>query len=229
MGTAAVSERTACIRCGECCLGAAPSLHVQDIRRVTAGPIRKTDIYTIRVGELVRDNIHGELQITPDEFIKVRERPDRRGCTFYDAPGKRCTIYEDRPSQCAAMECWDETGFMRVYGEPKATRKDLIQDHNLLRLMAAHDERCAYERLGRYVREIERAGNRAVQAILEMLKFDHDIRRLAPEKLAVGPEEMDLIFGRPLAETIGMFGLKVTPTPDGTFFLTLKEPVPPDR
>ena len=213
--------RDHCIRCGECCLRASPSLQVSDISHITEGPIRRSDLYTLRAGELVRDNIWGEFKITDQEIIKVRETENNGGCVFYDDEGKRCIIYEQRPVQCAAMKCWDESEFLRVYAEPKANRRDLIQDNNLLRLMAAHEEKCGYARLDLYVREIETSGETALKKILDLLKFDHDIRLLVPERLGIDVDDLDLIFGRPLAETIIMFGLTVVREPDGSFFLTL--------
>jgi len=221
------AKRTQCIRCGECCLGAAPSLQLRDLLRVTKGPIRRSDLYTVRLGELVRDNIQGKLRITEEEIIKVKEKEGRGGCIFYDDRGRCCTIYERRPVQCAAMACWDSTQFIQVYSEPKATRKDIIHDTNLLRLMAAHEETCGYAALDRHVREIEPAGEQAIHRILKILRFDHDIRMLTREKLGVDAGEMDLIFGRPLTETIPMFGLKVIREPDGSFLLTPKDSLHP--
>ncbi|MCF8146480.1 MAG: YkgJ family cysteine cluster protein [Deltaproteobacteria bacterium] len=219
-------HRTECIGCGECCRRSSPSLQVSDIPGIIKGPVKRSDLYTLRRGELVRDNIGGGLKKTENEIIKIREREGIGGCIFYDDPGKRCTIYEYRPTQCAAMKCWDETEFMRVYGEPKADRRDVVQDGNLLRLIKAHEERCEYPRLERDVRDIETMGETAVEKILAILKFDHDIRSLTHTNLGIDPDELDLIFGRPLTQTIAMFGLKVVREPDGSFLLTLSDPLP---
>jgi len=215
------NERTHCIRCGECCLRSSPSLQLTDAPLVNESVIKKSDLYTVRVGELVRDNIRGELQITDKELIKVRENETGGGGIFYDDPEKRCTIYGHRPAQCKALACWDEREFMRVYATPKTGRMEIIHDQNLLRLMDEHEKRCAYTQLERYVKKIEKNGEAAVEKILEILKFDHHIRWLIPEKLGVDSDEIDLILGRPLTETIIMFGLKVIREPDGSFLLTL--------
>lgn len=218
------SDRTECIRCGECCLRSSPSLQVTDISRVINGPIRRSDLYTLRKGELVRDNIRSGLKRTEEELIKVRESKETGACIFYDDSGKQCTLYEHRPIQCAAMKCWDERDFMQVYREPRADRRDLIHDGNLLRLMTFHEERCGYALLERDVRDIETIGEKAVKKILAILKVDHDIRSLTREKLGIDFNDLDLIFGRPLTETISMFGLKVVREPDGSFFLTVSDP-----
>ena len=92
--------------------------------------------------------------------------------------------------------------------------------------MAAHEEKCAYAQLDSHVKQIEKRGEKAVEKILDLLKFDHDIRWMVPEKLGVEADDLDLIFGRPLSVTIAMFGLKVVREPDGSFFLTLLDTPP---
>ncbi len=199
---------------------------MKDLPLVYEGPIERADLYTIRVGELVRNNIRGELKVTDKEIIKVREREKGGGCVFYDDSKKACTIYEQRPIQCVALKCWDEREFMRVYATPNADRKQIIHDQTLLRLIDEHEKRCAYAQLDSCVRLIEQDGERAVKKVLEILKFDNDIRWLIPEKLGVDSDEIDLILGRALTETITMFGLKVVREPDGSFFLTMLDSTP---
>ena len=221
MDQAPANERTHCIRCGECCLNSSPTLQKQDISLTYEGPIKRSDLYTIRVGELVRDNIRDELKVTDTELIKVRDKESGRGCIFYDGAEKACTIYRQRPAQCKALACWDESEFMRVYAEPKAGRKEIIHDQTLLRLIDEHEKKCAYAQLDNCVKKIGSDGEKAVENILQILKFDHDIRLLIPEKLDTDSDEIDLILGRPLTKTIAMFGLKVVREPDGSFFLTV--------
>ena len=86
-------ENGECIRCGECCLSASPTLQRSDIELVIEGIIQTRNLYTIRAGEMVHDNIHGGLHVTRQEMIKVREGPGSRACVFYDDAQKACTIY----------------------------------------------------------------------------------------------------------------------------------------
>ncbi len=95
-----------CIRCGECCLSSSPGLQMADASLVYDGFIEKRNLYTIRTGEVVRDNIHGELKVTDKEIIKIREKENGRGCFYYDERVKGCAIYEYRPVQCRALACW---------------------------------------------------------------------------------------------------------------------------
>jgi len=215
-----------CIRCGECCLSSSPSLQMADASLVYDGFIEKRNLYTIRTGEVVRDNIHGELKVTDKEIIKIREKENGQGCFYYDEVAKSCAIYEHRPIQCRALVCWDETEFMRVYARPKLDRRDVIRDKNLVRLIDEQGRKCSYLEFDRCVRRIEEEGETAVQRLLGLLRFDHDLRALTLQKLHTDPDDMDLIFGRSLKETISAFGLIVRDEPDGSFFLTILDSAP---
>ena len=196
-------------------------MQMDDVSLVKDGFIKKYDLYTIRPGELVRDNINVNLIITDKEIIKIKEKKDGKGCIFYDEKAKACTIYEYRPIQCKALACWDESEFMRVYAKPKVDRRDIIRDKIVLGLMTEHDKRCSYSELDKCVRHIKKEGEEAVGKILEILKFDHHIRTFTSKKIGIGFTEMDFFFGRPLTDTITMFGLQVIREPDGSFFLTV--------
>ncbi len=196
-------------------------MQIADVSLVYDGFIERGNLYTIRLGELVRDNIRGELKVTDKEIIKIKEKEKNRGCIYYDEKAKACTIYEYRPIQCKALACWDESEFMRVYARPKVDRRDIIRDKIVLGLMNEHNKRCSYSELDKCVRKIEQEGEEAVGEILEALRFDHHIRAFTSKKLGIDLSEMDFLFGRPLTQTITMFGLKVIKKSDGSFFLTV--------
>lgn len=121
------------------------------------------------------------------------------------------------------MACWDTAEFMKVYEEAKLVREDVIKDRVLLGLIEAHEKRCSYEELQSHVKAVETEGEKAVEKIIELLRFDFQMRPFLLQKLGLNPDEMDFPFGRPLVDTIVMFGLKVIREPDGTFFLTTAE------
>ncbi|MBW1922617.1 MAG: hypothetical protein JRJ35_04015 [Deltaproteobacteria bacterium] len=109
---------------------------------------------------------------------------------------------------------------MAVFKGPRATRWDLVRDGALLALMREHEARCAYETLASLVAEIPQQGDRAVDRLLEILRFDAHIRPFTAGKLGLDPKQMDFLYGRPLTRTIEVFGLTVRREPDGTFLLT---------
>lgn len=214
------SSRTYCVRCGECCLKASPTLHLADIPLVKEGHIDKADLYTIRTGELVLDNIYNVLRKTPHEMVKLREKKEGGGCIFYDNEAKACTDYAHRPIQCVALACWDVTEFLEVHRRPKAVRKDFIADTVLQELIDRHEEKCNYKRIEAQVKRIESEGHRAIDNLIELLKFDYHLRPFISKKLDLNPHQLDFLLGRPLTETITMFGLKVVKDVDGGFLLT---------
>jgi Fe-S-cluster containining protein len=179
-------------------------------------------LYAIRTGELVTDNVRGEFRVTDKELIKIRER-DTGGCVFYEPEKKACAIYSHRPSQCSAFACRDFRTFAEIYQTPRLTRWDLVQDGVLRGLMERHEERCGYALLEAGVKRIRPEGDAAIREILEILRFDHRLRPFVAEKLRIPPAELALLFGRPLVDTVRMFGLKVTREEDGSFLLTTLE------
>jgi len=215
-------KRTRCIRCGECCLATGPSLQKTDLPLFFNHVLDGALLYTIRKGELVRDNINDKLVFADEEIIKLRNREAGEGCILYENQEKTCTIYGDRPIQCRAFSCWDDEKFKEVFSGPKAVREDMIKDPGLLRLISAHEEVCNYQTISRHVKAIEQQGEIMVQKILKILHYDQDIRRLSRDKLSIDPRELDLLYGRPLTETIHMFGLKVEQGADGSFLLTVE-------
>ena len=223
MTSAEQQHQTHCVRCGECCQASSPTLQREDVHKVTAGVIPWRDLYTLRPGEPVRDNVRGGLKPLDQELIKLRET-DQGACIYYDEEDRACRIYEHRPVQCAAQKCWDDTDFMKVHARPKATRKDLLQDPGLLRLIQAHEKRCSIIELESQIKAIQSQGESAVTHVLGMLKFDHDLREMMPQRLEIASEETDLILGRPLVRIIERFGLKVAKEADGSFLLTVLEP-----
>jgi Fe-S-cluster containining protein len=188
---------------------------------VKEGFIGRANLYTIRCGELVRDNIHDKLETTEKEIIKIKEKQEGKGCVYYDEEAKGCEIYEHRPMQCEALACWDVSKFMQVYEGSKATRREILHDKILLSLVEEHDRKCSYHNLETFAKQIKLQGERPIDKIIELLKFDYYLRPFVSEKMGIDSSEMDFLFGRPLTETITMFGLQVNREPDGSFFLTV--------
>ena len=213
-------KRTRCVRCGECCLAAGPTLQKTDLPLFFNNILDGSLLYTIRRGELVRDNIHNALAFSHQELIKLRDQGTGKGCILYDGAENACTIYDERPSQCRAFACWDDAEFKAIFAGPKAGRKDIIQDKNLLRLISEHEKTCDYKVISAYVQQIQQQGETAVKKVLSILEYDQNIRRLTHEKLGIDLLEMNLLYGRPLTETISMFGLKITQEADGAYLLT---------
>lgn len=221
MGPGSSHPGTHCLRCGACCRTSSPSLHGEDASLLKEGILAWHHLMTIRRGEAVYDNIREKIVPSEEEMVKVREKAgSEKGCLFYEDSTRSCRIYDRRPVQCAALKCWDTRDFMKVFQTLKLTRRDILQDENLLELIRVHESRCSYSRLEGLLKAIPERGKEAVSEILRMLRFDHELRLLTVARLPVRAEEMDFLFGRPLRDTIGAYGLQVTEEGDGGFLLT---------
>ncbi|MDY6989084.1 MAG: YkgJ family cysteine cluster protein [Thermodesulfobacteriota bacterium] len=203
--------RTHCIRCGTCCLKGGPTLHREDAGLCTKGILKTDHLYTLRKGEIVRD-IDDTLKVLEGEIIKIKGQDEGCWtCMFYNEQQKACKIYEDRPIECKALKCWDLRELKEAMASPHLQRRHLINPRNgILRIIGAHEQRCAYETLESALRELKGPDSpKAVEMILDLLRYDQYMRPLLTKKLKVPPRDMDFYFGRPLRTTIKMFGLSV--------------------
>lgn len=199
----------ACRRCGTCCKKGGPSLHTEDQPLVDDGRIPARCLFTIRKGELVRDNVKGVLVPLAQEIIKIKGRADRWTCLFYDRETRRCGIYDHRPLECRTLNCRDTRQIEAVYQTARLTREDLLSGiGGLWELIQDHENRCSYKGLRARVEEGSYTGRlRQEKAILEILRFDAQVRELAVEEGGLDAGMLDFIFGRPLADTIIMFDI----------------------
>ncbi|MEO5358408.1 MAG: YkgJ family cysteine cluster protein [Nitrospirae bacterium YQR-1] len=211
------TPQTQCRRCGDCCTKGSPTLHVMDDVLLIEGTLNYMDIYTIRSGELVYNNVDDEFITLEDELIKIKEKSDSRECIFFINEDNSCRIYEKRPSQCRAFECWNTEKFMSVFAEEKLTRETLLKSNPaLLEIVDAHERKCSYRTLSNLFEEI-RAGKDLVNEVFSILNYDITLRPLLSDKMGVPNDYMNLLLGRPLTETIVMYGYRVE-TQEGGFY-----------
>ena len=199
-----------CKRCGTCCEKGGPSLHQEDRFLVENGSIPATCLYTIRRGEMARDDIRGSLAPLAEEIVKIKGQGGKWTCLFYDRQTRGCRIYEHRPLECRVLNCRDTGPIEKIYNKGRLTRRDLLATvAGLWDLIEEHEQRCSYAQLGAWVREgtLENDVLRQEEAILETLRYDAHVRQLAVEKGRLNAELLAFVFGRPLTETLRMFGI----------------------
>lgn len=175
------------------------------------GRIPARCLFTIRQGELVRDNVKGLLVPLSQEIIKIKGCADRWTCLFHDKTNQGCGIYDYRPLECRALNCRDTRRIEAVYQTARLTRQDLLSGMDgLWQLIQDHEQRCSYMGLREHVGEGSQEGRlKQEKAILEILRFDAQIRELAVEKAGVKADLLDFLFGRPLTDTINMFDIEL--------------------
>ncbi|MGD9309123.1 MAG: YkgJ family cysteine cluster protein [Desulfosarcina sp.] len=205
------NDANQCRRCGVCCEKGGPSLHHEDRHLVDSGRIPARCLFTLRQGELARDNVKGVLAPLSAEIIKIKGQSGSWTCMFYDDETRGCGIYDHRPLECRALNCRDTRRIAKVYAVDRLTRQDLLASiEGLWELIDDHERRCSYVKLAEMVGQGARGGQlKQERAILEIMRFDAHIRQLAVQQGGLDGRMLDFIFGRPLAHTIKMFDIQL--------------------
>ncbi|MGD8649962.1 MAG: YkgJ family cysteine cluster protein [Desulfobacterales bacterium] len=205
------SSITECIRCGTCCEKGGPGFHQADRMLIEKGVIPSRYLYTIREGELARDNVKGCLKPVESDIIKINGKEDTWTCIFFDEVNKGCTIYDDRPLECRALKCWDTRELEQIYATARLTRKDLVSGiKGLWDLIEDHQTRCDYKKIQKLIKELSGVKpTRARQKLLEIIRYDGEIRNLVISRGGLDADMLDFLFGRPLTQTLGNYGVKI--------------------
>ncbi|UCD89078.1 MAG: YkgJ family cysteine cluster protein [Desulfobacterales bacterium] len=217
------AEISECIRCGTCCKKGGPSLHHEDTVLIEKGLILSKYLFTIREGEMSYDNVTGQLIPASSDIIKIKGRKGSLTCVFFNEPESACTIYDKRPLECRILECWDTREIERVYAKTRLTRKHLVSTiAGLWDLIDDHQARCSYEKINRLLKMLG-GDNKddALKEILEMIQYDTQIREMTVQKGGLDPDIVDFLFGRPIKETIGMYGFKLKKQGDAYRLITI--------
>lgn len=204
---------TECIRCGTCCMKGGPALHGDDIKHIDSGIIPLTALYTIRKGELAYDNVNanGGLIRQMVEIIKIKSPTDSKTCMYFDDANKFCEIYDTRPIECRAMECWNTTKIENIYSKDRLNRNEILKNIAwLLELVIAHESKCSLDKIQAMVNAREAGDESGTSGLTELLNYDTHFRNLVIEKGNVPSDMLDFLFGRPLFLIIRQqFGVKI--------------------
>jgi Fe-S-cluster containining protein len=207
-----------CIRCGTCCEKGGPSFHLQDRALIETGVIPAACLYTIRKGELARDNVKGGLVPVDADVIKIKGKKDSWTCVFLDERQKACSIYEDRPLECRALKCWDTREIERIYARERLSRRDLLSEiKGLWDIIEDHQARCDYTKIRKLIEAVKHGHRRTARRdLLEIVRYDVEIRQLVVARGELDAEMLNFLFGRPLEKTLANYGFKVRPRGDTT-------------
>ncbi|MCX7823793.1 MAG: YkgJ family cysteine cluster protein [Syntrophobacterales bacterium] len=212
-----------CIQCGECCRKGSPVLRVEDLELLRTEKIPWSALYTIRSGEPVTSHDKGEVFFLVDERIKFREKEGSRECLFLDSTSSLCTIYEDRPLECRAQACWDQSGYLELENQPYLTRRDLFSHIEVLwDIIEAHRSRCGFERLYGLVKKLkestaQREAEEIASKIIDLTSYESHFRSFMAEQLNIPFDILDLVFGRPLERLLELFGYRIRIEKDTKF------------
>ena len=215
MEKAAYATRPSCIQCGTCCRKGSPSLYQEDLPLVLRGTIKRTDLMTLRKGEIGFSNEREELIQISREQVKVREKPGSRECLFFQGPSGVCGIYENRPVECQTLECWNPEGFQRLKSDRPLNRLDLFAPQDpVLPVIKAHEKKCDLLDLERELKRAVDQGS-SQDRVMEGIGFDRHTREFLGEKYGFKPEHLRFLLGRPLPEVVASFGYIISQDSDG--------------
>jgi len=202
-----------CILCGICCEKGGPCFHIEDRMLIEKGKIPSKYLYTIRKGELAHDNVKGCLAPVDSDIIKFKGKKDGWTCIFFDEVKKGCTIYDDRPLECRALKCWDTRELEQIYANTRLTRTDLVSEvKGLWELIKEHQACCDYKKIQPLIKDLAGSKhNQARRKLLEIIRYDAEIRKLVVARGGLDPEMLDFLFGRPLTKTLENYGIKIRP------------------
>ena len=205
------TKTTECGRCGTCCKKGGPCFHLEDKVLIEKGVILSKHLYTIRKGELSFDNVKGCILPASTDIIKIKGHIGSWTCVFFDEKNNECTIYDTRPMECRVLKCWDTREIEEIYAKDRLTRKDLISSiEGLWDLVEGHQKQSGYDLLTLFVDALNTdKKDDALKGILEIIEHDIKIRELVVQEAGLESDLTDFLFGRPITETIKMYGLKI--------------------
>lgn len=206
-----IKRRTFCERCGSCCLKGGPALHAKDLRLFEEGVLDYRQVYTLRAGELVQEQIKGGLAPLRAEIVKIAGVGDNRWtCVVYDNDEHACTIYDERPEECRTFNCWAPEDLEEMYEKDRLTRADIVpQGSALAQLIAEHEAEVPYAELEPLAYAFQDGDEQAGEQLVDKIIWDAAFRSAFAEKTEATPEEMNFLFGRPLTKTIAQYNLGV--------------------
>ena len=145
------------------------------------------------------------------DILKLKGQINSWTCVFFNETNNNCTIYDHRPIECKVLKCWDTREIEKIYAKNRLTRKDLISSvEGLWQLVEDHQERCSYDMLKLFIDSLNTGKkDEALKGILEIIEYDIKIRKLVVLKAGLETDLTDFLFGRPIMETIKIYGLKI--------------------
>jgi Fe-S-cluster containining protein len=195
-------------------------LHLEDQPLVDAGKIPLKHLLTIRQGEPAFDNVTDHIAPAVTDILIIKGiHGNASDCVFYDRALKGCSIYDHRPVECRALECWDTREIESIYNNRRLTRRHLLSKvQGLWELVEDHQDRCDYAYIAELNAKIRqnRQVEEAVEQLLELIRYDRHLRDVTLERAKLDPEMLTFLFGRPLSFTIKLFQLQMKKTASGT-------------
>lgn len=153
------------------------------------------DIYTLRIGEPVYDQILGRPVLLDIECIKIQSVSKATACTFFTHKNNACELYAHRPLECRALQCWDTRALAEVSRSPRLIRFDIIgADSGLAEVIHEHETRCGCDALLTWLNQDSKDARKALQGAKA---YDTALRDVLVKR-GLDRNKLDFLLGRPL-------------------------------
>ncbi len=206
--SAAYSTRPHCIRCGECCGNAGPTLYAGDEALLHDKLVAADLLCTYRIGEEVFSHLLNRPTVLEGEIVMIVPSPTG-GCALFH-PKAGCGIYDRRPAQCKAQKCWDTRDAAKLASWRGLTRLDLIEeDEPVLEVIAEQELLCSPNRLRELLGRAREGDSDVLGEAAEMIRTDRELRRRIVSAKMAPAGALPFLLGRPLEMMTGAMGYTV--------------------
>ena len=218
--------KTACDRCGTCCIKGGPALHHEDRKFLQSNLLNPEHLITIRKGEPIFSLAAENPESAQSEIIKIKGRGTEWTCFFFQETGTKCLIYEKRPLECSLLKCWETADLEKVAGRNLLSRYDIITPHDpVLPYIKAHDDKCSLDNFTRMLSAVKdkHSQNEAIDVLARLVHADLTIRSRACERFHFSLDLELFYFGRPVFKILNKFGINMHEE-NGVCFLSMASP-----
>ena len=203
-----------CSRCGVCCQKGGPALHEPDLELLSRGLLSRTDLVTLRQGELAYDPIQGGLKLLDTEIVKIKgiggDREDSWACRLFDPLKSACAIHDSKPVECAALDCKNPENIEQVMRDGLISRAHLASPGSGMGdLLLEHEAKCPMSTVAPLAQRLASGDKGAARPLLELVEYDRKLRAALVQKAGAKDSELDFFFGRPLFMSVEAFGLQL--------------------
>jgi Fe-S-cluster containining protein len=215
--------RTACDRCGTCCIKGGPALHYEDGALLQNNLLNLEHLITIRKGEPVFSLAAETPEPAQSEIIKIKGRDSGWTCLLFQENETKCVIYEHRPLECSLLQCWETADLEKIAGRNLLSRYDIIEPHDpILPYLKVYDEKCSLENLTRVLSKVNSKSSQqeAIEILARMVKIDLALRSQAYARFHFSLDLELFFFGRPFFKILNQFGIHMHEE-NGNFNLSL--------
>lgn len=194
-------------------------MHLEDKFLVQDGSLLLKDLFTIRIGEPVMENVLNRRTVAETDLIKIKGSGQTWMCRFFDEPLKACRIYSHRPVECRVLNCRAPQELEALYQKDRLQRRDLLEKlPEWISLMDEHDHRCGYPEVTRLIERIQVDPDPdTLSQILEIVLYDTHIRELVVQMRRIDPEILDFLLGTPLWITVKRMGVGIERKREGGY------------